>query len=58
MLAADPRWSSHRVLARLAAEVLPQHPLPFGDPESVLALSDDHAVPAELMADVRALLGS
>jgi hypothetical protein len=58
MLAADPRWSSHRVLARLVAEVLPRHPSSFGDPARVLALSDDHAVPAGLMADVRAVLGA
>ena len=58
MLASDPRWSSHSVLARLAAEVLPLHGPPEGDPASVLALSDDHAVPPGLMADVRALLGA
>ena len=58
MLAADPRWSSHRVLARLVAEVLPLHPSTVGDPARVLALSDDHAVPAGLMADVRAVLGA
>jgi hypothetical protein len=58
MLVADPRWSSHRVLARLVAEVLPRHPSSFGDPARVLALSDDHAVPAGLMADVRAVLGA
>jgi hypothetical protein len=58
MLAADPRWSSHRVLARLVTEVLPRHPPSFGDPASVLALSDDHAVPPGLMADVRAVLGA
>jgi len=58
MLAADPRWSSHRVLARLLAEVLPRYPSSFGDPTRVLALSDDHAVPAGLMADVRAVLGA
>jgi hypothetical protein len=58
MLAADPRWSSHRVLARLAAEVLPRHPPSFGDPAGALALSGDHAVPPGLMAEVRALLGA
>jgi hypothetical protein len=58
LLAADPRWSAHRVVRRLAAEVLPAHPATAGDPAEVLALSDEHRVPAELMSDVRALLGA
>jgi hypothetical protein len=58
MLASDPRWSSHSVVSRLADEVLPLHAPPEGDPASVLALSNDHAVPAGLMAEVRALLGA
>jgi hypothetical protein len=58
MLAEDARWSGHRVLARLLAEVLPRHPSDAGDPGRVLALADDHEVPASLMADVRALLGA
>ena len=58
ILAEDPRWSRHRVLARLVAEVLPRHPLPAGDPALVLALGDDHEVPAALLTDVRALLGA
>jgi hypothetical protein len=58
MLAADPRWSEQRVVRRLVAEVLPDFPPSAGDPAEVLALSDDHAVPAALMPDVRALLGA
>ncbi len=58
LLAADPRWRGHAVVRRLAAEVLPQHPADAGDPEAVLALSDEHAVPAALLADVRAVLGA
>jgi hypothetical protein len=58
MLADDPRWSEHRVVRRLVAEVLPGFPPSAGDPAEVLALSDDHAVPAALMPDVRALLGA
>jgi len=58
LLAADPRWSGHSVLARLVAEVLPLYPSEVGDPERVLALSDEHAVPAALLADVRAVLGA
>ncbi len=45
MLAADERWREHAVVRRLAAEVLPAHPLPEGDPETVLALSGDHDLP-------------
>jgi hypothetical protein len=58
LLAADPRWSAHRVVRRLAAEVLPAHPATAGDPAEVLALSDEHRVPAALMSEVRALLGA
>jgi hypothetical protein len=58
MLAADERWRAHRVVERLVREVLPQHPPTAGDPARVLALGDDHAVPAALMADVRAVLGA
>jgi hypothetical protein len=58
MLAADPRWSAHRVVRRLAAEVLPAFPSSAGDPDDALVLSDEHAVPAALLADVRALLGA
>jgi len=58
LLAADPRWSAHRVVSRLAAEVLPAHPVTAGDPAEVLALSEEHRVPAALMSDVRALLGA
>jgi hypothetical protein len=56
LLADDERWREHAVVRRLTAEVLPSHPLPEGDPETVLALSDDHDVPDRLMAEVRALL--
>ena len=56
LLAEDERWSTHRVVARLAAEVLPRFAAGEGDPERVLALSDEHAVPAALMSEVRALL--
>jgi hypothetical protein len=56
LLADDERWREHAVVRRLTAEVLPSHPLPEGDPETVLALSEDHDVPDRLMAEVRALL--
>jgi hypothetical protein len=58
MLAADPRWSQHTVVRRLVAEVLPSFPAAAGSLTDVLALSDDHLVPAGLLPDVRALLGA
>jgi UDP-N-acetyl-alpha-D-muramoyl-L-alanyl-L-glutamate epimerase len=58
LLAADERWSAHRVLRRLVAEVLPRYPDDAGDPDQVLALGDEHDVPAALLADVRAFLGA
>jgi hypothetical protein len=58
LLAKDARWRGHRVLTRLIAEVLPRHPPGAGDPDQVLALSDEHDVPVSLLADVRALLGA
>jgi hypothetical protein len=58
LLARDPRWSEHCVVRRLAAEVLPLYPPGAGDPADALALSDDHEVPAALLADVSAVLGA
>ena len=58
LLAHDPRWSAHRVVRRLVEEVLPLYPPDAGDPERVLELSDEHDVPAALLADVRAVLGA
>ncbi len=58
LLAREERWSAHRVVARLAAEVLPRFSNGEGDPDAVLALSDEHEVPDELMEDVRAVLAA
>jgi len=64
LLADDERWSAHRVVRRLAAEVLPRFPLRGrsdagqGSPERVLALDDEHDVPHALLGEVRALLGA
>ena len=58
LLARDPRWREHSVVARLVAEVIPGFPADAGDPETVLELSDEHAVPAALLAEVRAVLGA
>ena len=58
LLAEDARWREHRVVARLAAELLPQHP-PGADPlAQALSLSDEHEVPDALMSSVRAVLGT
>jgi hypothetical protein len=56
LLAGDERWRGHVGVRRLATEVLARHPLPEGDPRSVLALGSDHDVPAQLLDGVRALL--
>jgi UDP-N-acetyl-alpha-D-muramoyl-L-alanyl-L-glutamate epimerase len=58
LLSEDPRWSSHSVVRRLVEEVLSLYPREVGDPERVLALSDEHDVPAALLADARAVLGA
>ena len=58
LLAGQERWSGHRVVRRLVAEVLPRHEADEGDSARVLELSEDHEVPEALMADVRALLGA
>jgi hypothetical protein len=64
MLAGDSRWRDHAVVRRLEAQVLPR----FGpgdadasdpaDPAALLALSDDHSVPAGLIRAVDAVLGA
>jgi UDP-N-acetyl-alpha-D-muramoyl-L-alanyl-L-glutamate epimerase len=56
LLAEDPRWRGHAVVKRLVAEVLPQFPPTVGDPQAVLALSDDHEVPPALLPHAHALL--
>jgi hypothetical protein len=58
MLATQARWREHRVVRRLVAEVLPRFDASVGDPERVLALSDEHLVPDYLLQDVTALLGA
>jgi UDP-N-acetyl-alpha-D-muramoyl-L-alanyl-L-glutamate epimerase len=58
LLARDERWNERAVVRRLVEEVLPLYAPGEGDPETVLALSDEHEVPAALMADVRAVLGA
>jgi hypothetical protein len=58
LLARAPAWSEHSVVRRLRDEVLPGLPADWGDPETVFELSDEHSVPATLLAEVRAVLGA
>lgn len=57
LLADDPRWSGHRVVMRLATEVLPSA-ANAGDPATVLSLADDHDVPPAFMPAVSEILGA
>jgi hypothetical protein len=57
MLTTNPCWRDHRVVRRLAAEVLSQFAADAEVSREVLALSDEHNIPAGLMPSVRALLG-
>jgi hypothetical protein len=58
LLAGDDRWRNHRVVARLADEVLPRIGAQEGDPAVALQLSDEHTIPPNLVDAVHALLGS
>jgi hypothetical protein len=58
LLAEDPAWREHSVVRRLAAEVLARLPDGAGDSDAVFELSERHAVPAALIADIHALLGA
>jgi hypothetical protein len=58
LLADDERWRRHRVVARLADEVLARARPDTTDVAAVLALSDEHDVPDALIAHVHALLGA
>ena len=52
LLAQDPRWRDREVVRRLIEHV------PATSPDAAFALSDEHAVPDELIDDVHALLGA
>ena len=56
LLAQDPRWRDHRVVRRLAREVLAAPARRAGDPAEVLALGDEHAVPPVFLPHIDALL--
>jgi hypothetical protein len=56
MLSEDERWRDHAVVRRLTTELLAERPDSFGLPEDVLALGEDHDVPAQLLEDVLAIL--
>lgn len=56
LLAADPRWRTRPVVAKLVAEVLAARGDDSARVSSALSLSDAHNVPAELIDHVHALL--
>jgi hypothetical protein len=58
LVAKDPHWSDHPVVARLATEVLSAHLITDADVQKHFALSEDHDVPDELTGAVRAVLGA
>jgi hypothetical protein len=58
LLAADPRWCNHRVVKRLAREVLPRFGPHEGLPADTLSLSEEHTIPPKLIDAVHALLGA
>ena len=55
LLADDPRWREKPVVKRLVAEALAGR---TPDVAAAFALSDEHAVPDELIGDVHAVLGA
>jgi hypothetical protein len=58
LLAADPRWADHAVVRAARERLLPAVPDGFGDPATVLELSDDHEIPPRLLDAVHAHLGA
>ncbi len=58
LLAADPRWAGHAVVRAARERMLPAVGPGVGDPEAVLALSDEHEIPARLLPAVHARLGA
>jgi hypothetical protein len=58
LIAADPAWRDHAVVARFAREVLPELPPGAGDPASELAWSDLHHVPEDVLSALHAVLGA
>jgi hypothetical protein len=58
MLAAQPAWRDHAVVARFAAEVLPGLPAGIGDVTAELAPSDRHHVPEDVLGALHEVLGA
>lgn len=58
LLAADPRWADHAVVRAARERMLPAVGPDVGDPDAVLALSDEHEIPARLVPAVHARLGA
>jgi hypothetical protein len=58
LIADDPRWRSHAVVAALRSRVLEKVRPGFGDPAAVLALGAEHLVPANIEPRAREVLGA
>ena len=58
LLERHERWRDHRVVRRLVVEALDGQGRDPERADTILRLSDEHAVPPTLMDDVRALLGA
>jgi hypothetical protein len=58
MLAEQPAWRDHAVVARFASEVLPDVPAGLGDVATELAESDRHHVPEDVLGALHEVLGA
>jgi hypothetical protein len=58
MLAEQPAWRDHAVVARFAAEVLPGLPAGMGEVATELAESDRHHVPEDVLGALHEVLGA
>jgi hypothetical protein len=58
MLAEQPAWRDHAVVARFASEVLPGLPAGTGNVATELAESDRHHVPEDVLGAVHEVLGA
>jgi hypothetical protein len=58
LLADQPAWREHAVVARFAAEVLPGLPAGLGDAAAELAPSDRHHVPEDVLSALDEVLAA
>jgi hypothetical protein len=57
LLSGDPRWRTHRVVARLEREVLPRF-APGPEPDDLFALGAEHEIPDPFIGAAHAVLGA